>query len=69
MIIKNTGGRDVVISQIEIRGQPVFPTEKVYLQKQTWHRLTSSQQCLAATPYLAGLTTAPLVLAAGKVSY
>ena len=35
LMITNTGGRDVVINQIEVRGQPVFPQTHVYTSTAT----------------------------------
>ena len=68
LMITNTGGRDVVVNQIEVRGQPVFPTKTVYTSTATAGTdLTSkSATVLGAAPYLAGLTTGPIVLASGK---
>ena len=64
IMLTNTGGRDVVINQIEVRGQPVFPAGTVYTSTATVGTdLTAvSATNLGKTPYLAGLTTGPIVL-------
>ncbi len=35
IMITNTGGRDVVINQIQVRGQPVFPADTAYTSTAT----------------------------------
>ena len=54
LMITNTGGRDVVINQIEVRGQPVFPTDKVYTASAT---PGTDLTVLGAATLLSGTTT------------
>src|SRR5208283_1287519 len=35
LMITNTGGRDIVINQIEVRGQPAFPADTAYTSTAT----------------------------------
>ena len=65
LMITNTGGRDVVINQIQVRGQPVWPADTVYTSAATVGTdLTSkSATVLGAAPYVA--STGPIVLKSG----
>ena len=65
LMITNTGGRDVVISQIGVRGQPVFPTGIVatFAATRGVDLTTKTLTAIGAAP---GLTTGPIVLASGS---
>ncbi len=67
LLITNTGGRDVVINQIEVRGQPIFPSDTVVASAGTPGADLSSmtQTALKAKTAAEGLTTGPIVLASG----
>jgi hypothetical protein len=56
MIIKNTGGRDVVISQIEIRGiaATISHTGQVYFQTNVGGAVPSSLSAISAATAIAG---------------
>ncbi|MGD0645965.1 MAG: type IV pilin, partial [Candidatus Bathyarchaeia archaeon] len=68
LMITNTGGRDIVINQIEVRGQPVFPAATVVTFTATpGTDLTSkTQNALNGATSTTGLTTGPIVLDSGK---
>jgi type IV pilin len=66
LMITNTGGRDVVINQIQVRGQPVFPAGTVFTSTATpgTDLTAESATILGATPYVS--TTGPVVLTSGS---
>ena len=68
LMITNTGGRDVVISQIEVRGQPAFPADLSYITAAT---PGTDVAAVGAAALLAGTTTykattGPIVLSSGS---
>jgi hypothetical protein len=67
IMITNTGGRDVVINQITVRGQAANWTSQVYSATLTGTAVTTDIAYAAtpATPYVAD-TTGALVLPAGS---
>ena len=63
--ITNTGGRDVVINQIEVRGQPAFPAGTVATFTATPGTDLASKT-ITAIGAATGKTTGPIVLASGS---
>jgi Archaeal Type IV pilin, N-terminal len=63
IMVTNTGGRDIVINQIEVRGQPAFPAGTVYTSTATVGTDLTAQSAthLAATNTYT-VTTGPIVL-------
>ena len=68
LMITNTGGRDVVISQIEVRGQPVFPADTSYTIAATPGTDIASESATALAAAHSGYTatTGPIVLSSGN---
>jgi hypothetical protein len=70
LVITNTGGRDIVINQIQVRGQPVWPygTGAVVATAGTQGTDVASQTITALKAYTAaeGKTDGPIVLASGS---
>jgi hypothetical protein len=67
LMITNTGGRDIVINQIQVRGQPVWPADTVYTSAATVGTdLTSKSVTVlgGGAPYTA--STGPIVLKSGS---
>jgi hypothetical protein len=65
LVITNTGGRDVVINQIEVRGQPVIPSATYYPSADT--APGTDLQAKSATTLGSGTaSTSPIVLSSGK---
>jgi hypothetical protein len=66
LVITNTGGRDVVINQIEVRGQPVIPSATIYTSTASpgTDLQAKSASTLSGGSYTS--TTGPIVLASGK---
>ena len=65
LMITNTGGRDVVINQIEVRGQPVFPADTVILLSQRHLEQTYRCRAITAIGTTTAATTGPIVLSSG----
>ena len=66
LMLTNTGGRDVVINQIAVRGQPAFPAGTAYTSTATpgTDLTAKSATVLGAAPYVS--TTGPVVLSSGS---
>jgi Archaeal Type IV pilin, N-terminal len=65
LMITNTGGRDVVINQIEVRGQPAFPAGTVATFTATAGTDLASKT-ITAIGAATGKTTGPIVLSSGN---
>jgi len=66
LVITNTGGRDVVINQIAVRGQPIMPSGAVYYPTADTTPATDLTKSSATALSAGTASTSPIVLASGK---